>query len=274
MKDCKTLQIANTRFAISCNHPALMERLIENYGGFISEEQPQLTLDLHMEIMSAENSPRRSLMTTVDDNAYENGKLTLKMMCSHHEDIILPILQICLRCAMAVNQPPGLLLHSSGIINEGNAYLFSGVSGSGKSTVCNILADKANFTSLHDDMVAITQSEEGIYAWSTPLSGEMPATFSSGAPLRAIFFLKQDVTNYTTRLNGKEAAKRLSLSLIPPLVASNNGLVNEPMESLKEILIIAERIPCHELHFKPDFSFWEQIEQLFLGESAMAVAKG
>lgn len=269
-----TLKIADIRFAINCNNIGMMERLVTDYAGFITDEQPRLKLDLNMKVLSPEACERRYMMATATGNAYENDTLKLDVECSYHEDIIVPVLQVCLRCTMAVNRPSGLLLHSSGVIYQEATYLFSGVSGSGKSTVCKILSEKPGFTPLHDDMLVVTRSEDDVYAWSSPLSGEVPAVSSQGAPLRAMFFLKQDNRNYTIRLNGREAAKRISLSLIPPLLARNGTLENEPMESLKVILQVAESTACYELHFTPDFGFWSNIERLFSSESVMTPVKG
>jgi hypothetical protein len=147
------------------------------------------------------------------------------------------------------------------------AYLFSGKSGSGKSTVCKLLATEPSFAILHDDMNAITRNEKGFCAWSTPLSGEFPARLNIGAPLRAIFFLKHAQTNCAIRLSCRQAAGLLALGLAPPLVATNGSLVNDGAESLEKLLNLAECIPCYELHFRPERSFWECIPSLFENES-------
>jgi energy-coupling factor transporter ATP-binding protein EcfA2 len=184
------------------------------------------------------------------------------------------MLQICLRCAIAAKLPPDLLLHSAGIVHDGMVYLFSGKSGAGKSTVCKLLAQDSSFIILHDDMVAIAQTQEIFRAWSTPLSGEMPAGDSMGAPLQAVFFLKHDLTNYVTSLSRRKAAGLLALNLVPPLVARNDSLVNQPAESIEQLLMLTERIPCYELHFRPERSFWDCIPKVFEAESVTPMGKG
>jgi hypothetical protein len=175
---------------------------------------------------------------------------------------------------MAVKNPPDLLLHSSGVMRDGNAYVFSGVSGAGKSTACRLLSREPSFTVLHDDAIAVTQAEDGFQAWSTPLSGEMPARHSRGAPLKAVFFLKHGQTNYATRLNGKKAAMMLALNVMPPITVSNGVLVLEPEESLKLLLTLAESVPCYELYFRPEHGFWKQIPQLSDNELPVTLKKG
>jgi hypothetical protein len=102
----------------------------------------------------------------------------------------------------------------------------------------------------------------------------MPAKCNSGAPLRAAFFLKHGQTNYATRLSGRKAAGQLAISLVPPLIAANSTLAIEAVESLKPLLALAESIPCYELHFRPESSFWKDIPQLFEEEYVTHLKKG
>ena len=92
--------------------------------------------------------------------------------------------------------------------------------------------------------------------------------------MRAIFFVKHAETNCATRLGGREALRLLAPNLIWQATAADGGQIIKSRESLNLVLTLVERIPCYELCFKPDFGFWECIEQLFGEESALAIGKG
>ena len=152
-------------------------------------------------------------------------------------------------------------------IKNGEMVSVIGASGSGKSTVCELLTNEDSCTVLHDDIVAISQKEGRFHAWSTPQKEDIPVRRSIDAPLQAVFFLKQDQSNYATRLSGREAARLLTLNFIPPMVAKEGSLGIAPAESLGILFALAERIPCYELHFRREPHFWECIPQFVEKES-------
>jgi hypothetical protein len=273
MRDCIVLQIAETRLAISCDLPSFQKWMQEVYCGFITQGEPHLRCNLHFDYTSQVRSPGRFLSMTPLDKTYEYGELEFKVASSSPVDFFWLMLQICLRYAIAAKHPIDLLLHASGVIHEGMAYIFTGASGAGKSTVCKLLAPEPSFNILHDEVVAVSHTENRFHAWSTPLRGEIANRYSIGAPLRAIFFLKQDQTNYASRLSHRKAAELLCYSLITPKVVANGSLVAKQAPSLKQLLALAELVPGYELHFRPERSFWDCIPGLFEDESVVTEGK-
>ena len=269
-----TLQIADTRLAIRCSHPAFARSLSNRCRGFLSDGEPHLWLSLSLDSLpqaesggnSGEVYPSRFLSIRVIGDGDQGRELKLKVAGPNPADLLWIALQVSLRFAILAKRPPDILLHAAGIIREGSAYLFVGPSGAGKSTVCELSANNGTCTILHDDVVALTQTEDGFYAWSTPLSGEMPAESNIGAPLRAIFSLKQDEVNYAAELSGLQALNVLVAQLLPPLGYKGGEITIEPAESLKMLLAMAGSVPCYELHFRHEASFWRCIEQLPLGK--------
>jgi hypothetical protein len=274
MKDYITLQVADTRFAITSSYPSFINFLTEECSGFISTGEPHLRMNTRFDNVHQGNGDRPSLSIKRNGNQHQNDELSLTLAWSNAADLFRLMIHICLRCAMAVKRPPDLLLHSAGIAWRGMAYLFAGPSDAGKSTTCKLLANEPSFTILHDEIVAITQTDEGFHVWSTPLNGEMPAYRSISAPLRAVFFLKHSQINYAVKLSTRKAAGQIALSLVPPYITTNGHLEFDPSESLRLALTLAEVIPCYELHFKPESEFWEHIPPLFENESATTIRKG
>ena len=267
------LQMAETRLAINCDHPSFPKWAREMRGGFIAQGEPHLLCNLRFDYSpGAKNSTQFLSMTPLNNNN-EQGVLEFRVASSSPADFFWLMIQVCLRCALAMKQPPDLMLHASGVIHEGMAYLFTGASGAGKSTVCKLLAPEPAFTILHDEVVAVSHKENTFHAWSTPFRGEMPAKYHCGAPLRAIFFLKQDVKNYGVRLSSRKVAELLCYSLIPPMVVNKGTLATQQAPSLKQLLTMAEVIPGYELHFRPESSFWDCIPGLFEDELVVAETK-
>jgi len=261
------LQVADTRFAIKCGNSSFTRWLAEIYPDFLSPGEPQLWLNLSLDNFSQTRSSGQLLSIEASGNHDKRIELRLNVACQNLADFFWSALHLCLRCAIAAKQPPDLLLHSAGIIRGGTAYLFSGASGSGKSTVCELFTNESSCTILHDDIVAISQKEGGFHAWSTPPKEEVPVRLNIGAPLQAVFFLKQDQNNYVTKLSGREAARLLALNFIPPMVVKEGSLGIAPTESLGILFALAERIPCYELHFRRESHFWECIPQFVEKES-------
>ena len=84
----------------------------------------------------------------------------------------------------------GFLLHSASAICEGRAYLFSGVSGAGKTTMTRLAP--ADVTLLTDEISYVRPSGGGYAAFGTPFAGELAkAGENCAAPVSALFFLEQ-----------------------------------------------------------------------------------
>ena len=256
------LQIAGTRLAIRCNHIPFNQWLLEKYGSYVSQGDSHLSFNIQLDHSPRTESDERFLTITKVELHQERNNIELHFASMHPTPYFGVILQICLRCAIAFKQPPDLLLHTSGVVKDDRAYLFTGDSGAGKSTVCKLLRSEPSFTILHDETVAVTRMEQGFGAWSTPLRGEVEARSNVGAPLKAIFFLNQDDSNFTVSLSRRKAAELLCYSLIPPLIVDNGNLVTEQAPSLKQLLVLAEVVPCYELHFREERNFWDCIENL------------
>lgn len=257
------LQVADTRFAIRCNHAGFNEWLEDTYGGFASREDPDLRLDMAFDPPSVDDGSRRVMSITPTGNPYQHRTLQFSLSSAHPEEFFGLITQIGLRCALAARQVPDLLLHAAGVLHEDLAYVFAGDSGAGKSTVCNLLAQEESFTILHDEVVAVSNQEMPFYAWSTPIKGEHSGSLHRGGPLRGIFFLKQDTANFIHRLTPTQVVERLCFSLIPPFVVRNLTLAADQKPSLDRLLVLAEHIHGYELHFLPDRSFWNCVSNVF-----------
>ena len=84
----------------------------------------------------------------------------------------------------------GLLLHASGAVIDGKAFVFAGHSGDGKTTLSRLLAAEG-LELLSDERIALRREGESFRAYGTPWPGEGDVVSSSSYPLAGVFLLKK-----------------------------------------------------------------------------------
>jgi len=139
----------------------------------------------------------------------------------------------------------GCLLHSSAVVIDDEAYLFSAPCGTGKSTHTSLwlkyLSEKNPYI-LNDDKPAIRILEDGIFAYGTPFSGKHDINENKKVKLKAICFLEQSKINFIRRLEPKEAVKLF-------LEQTYRNLNEEYMLKFFDILdTILKEIPIYKLY--------------------------
>lgn len=87
-------------------------------------------------------------------------------------------------------------LHASAVVYGGEAYLFSGPSGVGKSTHTALWRRRfPESYILNDDKPVLCPGEGRITAWGTPFAGKTNLQVNRGVPLKGICFLRQGSEN-------------------------------------------------------------------------------
>ena len=105
----------------------------------------------------------------------------------------------------------GMMLHSSAVVVDNRAYLFSAPSGTGKSTHTRlwqqIFGDGAEV--INDDKPALRCIDGTWYAYGTPWCGKDGINVNRKVPLAGICFLKQAPHNRIRRLTSAEAVQSI-----------------------------------------------------------------
>lgn len=99
----------------------------------------------------------------------------------------------------------GFQLHSSAVILNGRAYLFSAPSGTGKSTHTEKWVRLFGARYLNDDKPALRLMEHGWTAYGTPWSGKHDLSRPEKVPLGAVAFLQRGEENSIQRLTPQAA---------------------------------------------------------------------
>lgn len=114
----------------------------------------------------------------------------------------------------------GFMLHSSGVVVDNKAYLFSAPSGTGKSTHTTqwlkLFGDKACI--INDDKPAIRIIDDKVYVYGTPWSGKSDLNLNIRVPLQGICVLERSENNFIERLDNATAIyKIMNQTLRPPI---------------------------------------------------------
>ena len=149
----------------------------------------------------------------------------------------------------------GLLFHAAGLLADGEAFLFTGEGGSGKSTVVALSPGKL---ALNDDVVLLRPDGAGWRAYGTPF-WNAEATYRDGqtcnGPVAGIFRLVQDHRIYLEPVSAALAASELTI---------NCPTVNvDPMELpvvIGRCRELAEVVTMQRLHFRKSPIFWDLLQ--------------
>lgn len=141
----------------------------------------------------------------------------------------------------------GILLHSSAVVYNGKAYLFSAPSGTGKSTHTQLWLKrfKGSYI-LNDDKPAIMLTDKGIYVYGTPFSGKTDLNVNTGVPLKAICALERGEKNSISRIDNDEALYRILNQTVRPY---NEDRMIQVLDILDKILT---SIPMYKLYCNTD----------------------
>ena len=155
----------------------------------------------------------------------------------------------------------GLMFHAAGLVRNGQAYLFFGHSGSGKTTVARV---SKSVLVLNDDLLILApatspgnQSTKWI-AYATPFwNPTQVAPTNHCAPVTGLYRLVQDQEVYLEPMKSSQALAEMvsNIPVIPDDLSRGERL-------LKRCSVLIENIPVYYLHFLPDSTFWGAIDAL------------
>jgi hypothetical protein len=262
-KETVSVEIGGMSIALRTDDPSF-RRLIENrYSGFVGTSP-----DSHFEFDIELYEPSRPV--PADDELevkIEAGEWLLKrgdfrarwnpesrmgrIRQSRSPYAIDAVLRIVHSLMLA--RQGGFLAHAASAIRGGNAFLFSGVSGAGKTTISRLAP--ADTTLLTDEISYVRREGDRYVACGTPFAGELARVGENcSAPLSAFFFLEKGLQNSIEPIEPTKAIQRLLRNIL--FFADDPELVNLVFQSACEF---ATLVPMHRLVFVPDPTVWDII---------------
>lgn len=252
-----------------CVEGDVLERELweERYGPFETVEGPA---DLHLQTDAIAGFYNRSVAQAMTearlgDNPYDlhNGAWTIHRLdyeavlvgpghLRARTDGSLGALNGLLRHVLvwALHQRQGLLLHAAGVRVGGGVRALAGTSGAGKTTACRHAPSWA--TVLGDEHLAVLPRGAGLWAWGTPIVGELALPGrAEGGPLESIDFIEHAADNVRTALDLHETLRRLiRCTVFYPFLRETNAL------ALQACATVATRVTAFRLRARGDGSFW------------------
>jgi hypothetical protein len=154
----------------------------------------------------------------------------------------------------------GLVIHAGGGSIQGKGMVFAAPSGTGKSTLTQLLLSSPQNRLFSEERLIIRLVDADWNVWGTPWSGENNIARNESAPLSALVFLSQSEKTKITELTPSAGLHRLLQVVSIPWYSeewTNKGL------AVCESLI--QDIPMFELAFRPDQSAVQAVEELASG---------
>lgn len=155
--------------------------------------------------------------------------------------------------SLVLAQSGGLLVHAASCIRNGRAFLFSGVSGAGKTTISSLAP--ADATLLTDEISYLQRKENGYVAHGTPFAGELARPGENvQAPLGAVYLLRQGPENVIEPVKDSDAVRLVMENVL--FFAQDPVLVDRVFESVCDLV---RNVPVRRLTFFPDNRVWDLI---------------
>ncbi|MCQ2229896.1 MAG: hypothetical protein MJZ13_09160 [Bacteroidales bacterium] len=148
------------------------------------------------------------------------------------------------------------LIHSSVVDDNGKGYLFTAVSGTGKSTMARLWQGEGA-TIINDDMLAIRTDSGEITANNIPMPYYNDS--SRGVALKGIFLISQSKDDYVSPISGAKATLKLLANTIHQPCDKTSAI-----DHLKNIELVSKNVPIYELGFKISNNIVNIIRQLNL----------
>jgi hypothetical protein len=159
-------------------------------------------------------------------------------------------------------RPPGMLVHSCGILRNGQVLLFAGPCETGKTTIGRLCPGDYG-TLLNDEMVLLswpTPGNSSLRVRSVPILSELPFLSNTPAPLACVMLLKQSKHIAVRRLVRREACSRFMYQIVNPAYfqqTDRRAILSLIVEFADEI---TKAVPFYELEFTPDRNLLWEVE--------------
>jgi hypothetical protein len=262
-----SIEIGGMPIAVRTHDPSF-RRLIENrYAGFVgTSPHSQLEFDIDLyepsEPASAGNDRDDELEVKIEAGEWllrrgdfrarwnpEASRGHIRQSRSPYAiDAILRIVH-----SLILARQGGFLVHAASAIRDGKAFLFSGISGAGKTTISRLAPPDA--TLLTDEISYVRRQGNRYLACGTPFAGELARVGENqSAPLSVLFLLEKGLQNRIEPVGATEAVQRLLRNIL--FFAEDPALVELVFQSACEF---ASLVPIRRLVFVPDQRVWDII---------------
>jgi hypothetical protein len=257
-----TVDIGGMPILLHTQDSSFRQLLARRYAGFVdSAAPPRFEFDIELATPSRK-APDEDVRVEMQDGTWSlrrgdfraqwnpaAGRGQIRQSANPYSvDTVLRIVH-----SLILAQQGGFLLHAASAIRNGRAFLFSGVSGAGKTTISRLAPP--DVTLLTDEVSYIRRIGVDYRACGTPFAGELARVGENcSAPIASLFFLKQGPENKIESMTKSEGIRRLMRNIL--FFAEDAELVQSVFHAACEFV---ERVPVQQLTFTPDSRVWSMI---------------
>jgi len=143
-----------------------------------------------------------------------------------------------------------IMIHASGVNYDGRGYLFSGVSGKGKTTMAKLWNNEGARV-IHDDRLILRKTENGYIIHNTPVyNNDEPKE----SPLDRVFLIDHGKENEISPVGGALSVSMVMANCIQH--TWNTEIISRLLDSVSKM---CSSVPASMLSFKPDKSIVDYI---------------
>ena len=186
----------------------------------------------------AEGDAEYRIVTTPADIAFEREKSAREdrlegLPIREYSEAYLETLAVYRKLAQLLVQEDVLLMHGSVVAVDGQAYLFTAKSGTGKTTHTRLWLQQfgSRAVMVNGDKPLLHITKAGVTVYGTPWDGKEHLSTHTACPLKAICILTRSEKNHIQRISKKEALPMLCQQIHrpadPAALANTLALVNK-----------------------------------------------
>ena len=239
------LRIGDIPLRLYVSDEALHNKARERYAQFLHDAADALPIFLNSAAGGWRDESRFAYVW--EKCSLRLGDKSARFDGVRHEYGLDSLIRILLSVLLAPER--GFLLHAATIVRDSHAFVFTGKSGAGKSTIASLSPRESVLT----DEISLLRVVNGAWsAFGTPFWGEFRAEGANvHAPIAGLYFLNQSMDDGVEKVTAREAV-RLMLPNI--LFFSRDRQRTEDL--LRLLSAFVDSIPFYRLFFRKDDHFW------------------
>ena len=236
------VQFGDICCALICHDTEVFSRLNESYSIFLSDEPTDISFKLEVVdrldraqvetvlsqtrivrqgnhlvatnlALDVEFDAASSTFAVTADRCLFDSSLEFKVM-----NRLFSMAYYTVSQAKHQGRPPAILVHSCGILRNGQVLLFTGPCGMGKTTIGRLCGEEYGLL-LNDEALLLSwphPDNGGLRVRGVPILSELPFRLNTSAPLARVLLLKQSKRTAVRRLDRMEAYLRFMRQIINP----------------------------------------------------------
>jgi hypothetical protein len=257
-----TINVGQIPVAVRSANADFHKMLAKRYAGFTETSGGEASLEVEI-TQDASADPDADLEVRREGSVWQMkrgdflAEWNAEIRCGRVRQTVNPysmdsVLRIVHSLLLA--EEGGFLLHAASAIRNGRAFLFSGISGAGKTTISGLAPPDA--TLLTDEVSFVRPEGDTYRAWGTPFAGELAKVGKNcSAPVATLFLLDKGPEHRIEPVSKLDATRALMRNIL--FFAQDEELVRRVFDSAYEFV---HRVPVRRLIFRPDASVWDLIQ--------------